>query len=251
MAGRKWTSAEDDAIRRGYKSVPAADIAAAFDRTPSAVHQRANRLGLTRTNKGYIDWTAAVDGEFRRLHSLGMTDSEIAVALGCERLTVAKRRRGNGMSSNRYSDRSRKRAGERFRRQLERMGLERPADLRAVSARNLAVRYGLPPDLKPRHVQIILLLVNGPRTKRQICESLGLATDEKRPSGKCLHSDDQHWTYLGGLIARGLAKIVRLPGPGGGRGRFRGPQNVYTLTPRAMDLLTAKKEGDRAAHAHA
>jgi AraC-like DNA-binding protein len=242
MAGRRWTPAEDAAIRAGYETEGVEDLAVGLSRSVPAVYQRAVKLGLTAT-VCHIDWTPAVAARFAELHSLGWSDAEVAADLGCIRGTVSRHRRAAGLPSNRGSAHCRGRCAERYRRQMARLGVSNSHELVAIAARQLAERYGLPSDLRPRHVQIVLALVSGPLTKRQVCEAIGLSLDVKRPV-RALHSADGHWTYLGGLIARGLVKRVRLPIPGGGRGRFRGPQNVYMLTPQAMNLLT--KGEDRA-----
>lgn len=244
MAGRASTDDEHAAIRGGYGTTPVADLALALRRTPAAVYQRAAKLGLVSETAPHIDWTTATDARFRDLHAAGMTDAEIAAELVCQRLTVAKHRRAAGLPSNRNSERSRRRMAEQLRRQLGRAGAASLMSLRMESVRTLAGRYGLPADLKLRHVQMVLVLLGGPMTKRQVCEALGLTTGG--PGGqKALHSDDEYGTYHAGLIARGLVLRMRKAGPGGGRGRFRGPQCLYMLTPAALDML-AKGGADAA-----
>lgn len=241
---RYWTPAELDAVRSRYGTQPTEALAADLGRTATAVYLKAAAIGLAGERKDSIDWTPAVDARFRALHARGFTDTAIAAKLGCERLTVARHRRAAGLPTNARSARERARYRRQLAAQLGRLGVATLTEMKERGRADFVRAYGLPEDLRLRHVQIVALLAaRGPLTKRAVAEGIGLTWNPRTGPQKALHSADAHHTYLGGLIARGLAVRIRLSVPGGGRGRFRGPQNVYALTPACLDLLAAAGRG--------
>ena len=93
---------------------------------------------------------------------------------------------------------------------------------RAAQARALARSFGLPDDLRPRAVNILVGLLEGPRSRAQLREVLGVTSFHRREGGD----------HFGDLASRGLLVRIR----GSARKRKRGP-NVYALTDLALRLL--------------
>jgi hypothetical protein len=225
-----WSAAEDEVLRRDYLRVPTTELARSLDRTPTAVYQRAKKIGLAA---GRFEWTEAVDVRFRELYAAGLPDGQIADDLGCIREAVGRRRRSLGLPVNAAALlEARRRA---VRSQLRRLGCATLAELRARRSRAIPKRYGLPEDLQFRHVGIILVLAAGPKTRRQIVEALGLKWNPRNRGRNNLKN--QNTSYLGELIARDLVVSIRVShGKGGGQGCHH---SVYSLTPRAMDMLAS------------
>lgn len=66
---RRWTAAEDDAIRQHYGTMAAADIGALIDRTADAIWIRAAKLGLGKREEVHDPWTEAELDEVRRCYA--------------------------------------------------------------------------------------------------------------------------------------------------------------------------------------
>ena len=86
--GQKWSSVEDEVIRRSYESVPTKKIAAALGRSVAGVRNRASMLGVGRQRP----WTADDDRALMRM-SGSIPDDEIAASLNRTNGAVVARRR--------------------------------------------------------------------------------------------------------------------------------------------------------------
>jgi hypothetical protein len=93
-----------------------------------------------------------------------------------------------------------------LQRQLERLGLRSAAQLRQQAHQDFARRFGLPEDVAPRAV-LIVLLCNATKT-----------------------------SYLGDLQQRGLLARIHRRSDGPDAGRL---PDLYLLTPLALELLSA------------
>ena len=78
---RRWTAAEDKALRLHYEAMPAAELAALIDRTEDAVWIRARHAGLGKRQEEARPWT---DHELEELFRCYDTDRprDIAARLG-------------------------------------------------------------------------------------------------------------------------------------------------------------------------
>lgn len=88
MNGRLWPVAHDAAMRADYGAVPIGELAERFGRTVSAVHNRANRLGLA----GYEDDTFSLNIVCELLGVVG--DGRLGKAWVHSGLLKAKVRKG-------------------------------------------------------------------------------------------------------------------------------------------------------------
>jgi hypothetical protein len=86
IAGRPWTADDLAQLRqRWLAGEPAADIAAALDRTSKAIRMKARKLALPRRQSGgggRPRWTAPERDHLRRQWQAGIPVAEIAAALG-------------------------------------------------------------------------------------------------------------------------------------------------------------------------
>jgi hypothetical protein len=99
---------------------------------------------------------------------------------------------------------------------------------RRQQARELAERYGLPGDLVPQQVKLLLALVDGPLCRRDLLQVIGLAD-----AGviRRRHSDQQG-THISNLIERGLVVYFR------GRGCLYRTPGIYMLSGLAMEMMS-------------
>lgn len=171
------------------------------------------------------------------LHAAGLTVGEVAAALGCcaDRVKVYRKRLGLAHTPRNFSP-----AG------LEALRASAAAVLRGTHAVGvarrkareaaLAARYGLPPDLYPCQVVVLLALAGGPltaaaliplagrRPPRNGSDAVGAFTAPRAAGGN----------YLRDLVRRGLVAST-------GRravGRRGSEPGVYLLTQHAMDLMS-------------
>ncbi len=221
MAGSAWTTSDDDVIRAGFRKVPTGEIAKAMRRSWRSVYQRARTIGLAvpRRYRGpeFIEF-------IRRHHALGWSDTEIAKAQCADRHAVTHIRESLGLPSVLHSAHQRQRVREKTREQLAGIGLKSMADLRRKVFCDRARAAGWPEDLRPRSVQILnLLWDNGPMTRRQLSDAMGLPWLGSRGS---LKSNDAEGSYLAHLMRRGL--VVTLGRIVKGKGKGHSVQ-IYSL----------------------
>lgn len=244
MAGRKWTPEELATLRAEYRRGRSEELATRLGRTWPAVAQKAELLGLGRKYGHRPEWTPELEAEYRRLHSEGRTDAEIARAWGKEsvlRVWLNAHRRRLGLPSNRSKNpHFRARCRETLQKQLERAGKKNFAEFRHDRCRELARAYGLPEGLQPRAVQLVLFLLTGPKTKSQMCAHLGMTYNPAHPQ-KCLNAGRGGASYLTVLRKHGLIFSRRITGTGGKGPAARGvEQTSYALTPLALAILAGK-----------
>lgn len=85
--GQKWSSVEDEVIRRSYESVPTKKIAVALGRSVAGVRNRASMLGVRRERP----WTE--DDDRALIHMSGrVPDDVIAISLYRSKGAVVARR---------------------------------------------------------------------------------------------------------------------------------------------------------------
>ncbi len=175
-------------------------------------------------------WTASADATLRRLHGDGYSDAEIGKRLGTSKAIARLRRDVIGLPPQDGA------AGSPFRRRLADalkgrlsdifkalLGDEPPTGTMAEFAR----RYCLPDDLKPRQVQIVLLLLDGPTTLCSLAGRMGLTVTRSNPRGAAVD-------YVADLIRRGL--VCRTP-------RGSGAQ-LLLLSIVALEMLaSAQRQG--------
>lgn len=170
----------------------------------------------------------------RRLWEEGRTDAAIARELGTDRKTVAGYRRRLGLPP-RWTL-------AELMRQRHAAGMLAVRDA-AVAARRaeLPARYGLPADLAPVQVAVVLALAGGPLTAAALADRCGRAARPCHPTPfhRFGNRSVGGKNYLTDLRRRGLVAFVRRHKPkGSGPGRADG---LFLLTAAAMDLLTAKE----------
>lgn len=174
----------------------------------------------------------------RRLWQAGLTDTAIAAALEWDRKTVRRNRRLIGLPP-RHSP------AALIRRQDVASLLQSRDAAQARKRADLARRYGLPDDLRPAQVEILIALAAGPLTAAQLA-------DRCRRADRPCYKDAFHrfqcpraagGNYLTELRRRGLVAYMAINrGRGSGRGRGAG---LYLLTAETMRLLTSTQEENR------
>lgn len=225
---RRWTEAEDAEVRERYPLETAASIAVRLGRSTKSVHLRAGTLGLCSPAPRF---SPAEVEEIRRLNARGYGDVEIAAEIGRDRHAVSTHRKRMGLPSNWRGPRFRARIAAKTREVLDAYGLRSMGEMRSAAHRARVLDAGWPQVSRPRQAQILdLLHREGPKTRREIAEGIGLRWAGKA-TFKC---DDPGGTHLAYLIRLGLVanlgKIRRRPG----KGRS---QHVYTLTLNAERSL--------------
>jgi hypothetical protein len=177
----------------------------------------------------------------RRLWSDGLSDAAIARRLGWDPETVRKNRRLLGLP-NRTDRRA------QIRDQIA-GGLLAVRDKAVTTARtDLATMYGLPAHLAAVQVAVVVALAGGPLTAEVLADRTGRSPSARTHYHRFQCPSADGGNHLTALRRSGLVIYVAATrGAGNGSGRGAG---CYTLSASAMDLLTAKKEADRAAHAH-
>lgn len=177
-------------------------------------------------------------GRLRELHAAGRTDAEIMAALGLARVTVRKWRGRLGLPAHGQGGApARARKATRLCEQLSRLGVPHlraanPHDHAAAAAR-LAAGYGLPADLFPAQVRILLALAGGPAATGALADAAGRGPN-RNPHHRFNYRACPGRNYLTDLCRRGL--VARAPGPKSRPGPGRG-ESVYFLSPAAIDLL--------------
>jgi hypothetical protein len=176
--------------------------------------------------------TKAFEKHLRRHHRLGHTDTEIVrtwheeTGVSINRRTVCEFRARLNLPSNACSPWRRDQVRQRTSLQLLQMGLPSIGYLRVLAFRAFARRNGWPEDLRPRAVQILnLLYEQGPQTRRQISDAIGMPWKGSR---KSLHSNDPEGSYLAHLIKRGF--VVQLPRLVKGKGQGKSV-HLYSIAP--------------------
>lgn len=208
---RPWQKRELAYLVRHYKHKPATKIAAHLKRSVLVVYTKASHLGLSSSR---VEVAGKLEGKVFELYELGMTDREIAVELKCNRRTIFRFRRAHKLTPNTFSRRQRDKIRERTAARLRKLGIKNFCDLRWGKYREEARRLGWPDDLKPTALKILnVLYEQGPMTRKQITESLGLRW---RGSAKSLTSSG---SYLAELMHRGLVVSLGRCVKGRGSGR--------------------------------
>jgi DNA-binding CsgD family transcriptional regulator len=227
---RAWTEGQLARLRAEYGCVPARQLAASLGRSLDAVYRMARLLELTR--HGPPRFTEEDLVRIQELNGQGFSDTEIAELLGRDRHEVSRHRKRLNLPSRQYGERVRARLAVALRRQLERLGMDSPNDLRRHAHQCFARRFGLPDDLPPKAVLIVLaLLQRGVMTRREVHEAVGAPWRNGRGSMLCNASGT---SYLGELQRRGLVTRVHRHSTGPDARRL---PNLYLLTPAALDLL--------------
>lgn len=146
-------------------------------------------------------WSARA--RIRRFAVMGWSDREIAEALGCWRGTVGKHRREMGLPSNRHNQRHNAKVAKGIRRFCRRNDCRSLRDVQILSQRIAAAKTGWPIGLALRETQILNLLEDGPKTRNELAETLGLTT------GKHALKGSRNGAWLRTLAARGFVRAER------------------------------------------
>lgn len=231
-----YTAAEDAKLRDMFWTHSSREMAAAIGRPLEGVLGRLQLLGL----KGkFRSWPPAVLKRVKALNRAGKCDREIAEAMpetfppgpdGCSRVAYLRRR--HGLPYHRDMDAHRR----SIEAQRKTLGIRTMHDLRQLGWDKRAAAYGLPPGLRRRATQILIALLDGPATRRQLGDRIGAKSDSRKGPLK-------RTRYLAELEAMGLVCRVRRHMKGhrqGGR-----LDDLFMLTLRAAELLaTAARQGD-------
>lgn len=217
---RVWTPEQIETARANRGRLTAAEIAKLVGKSPSGVHQLFNRLGLSAKRKQRPELLTLI----KEKHALGWSDAEVAAEWNrlhpddrLAREWICEVRRDKlKLPHNAYSDHRRQKVAAKTREQVAAAGLKTLAEVRVKAFRDFAKRQGWPDDLRPRAVQILKLLYEtGPKTRREICDAIGMTW---RGSRKSLCSNDPEGSYLAHLQARGLviqlSRVVKGKGSG-------------------------------------
>jgi hypothetical protein len=237
-ARRAHAAEEITVVRELYPQHTAAEIAERLYGTAERVNRVikiVEKLGLRK----WCYWPQEVLDRVRALHAEGLLDRQIA-GLMADTFQSGDEGRGQvrqirdrlGLPANRRSSHAVAARRRGLTEQLRTLGLENPNDLRKRAHRQFAERYGLPPDLRPVQVRMILALVNGPLTLAELKEAIGA-----RPESGLLHNESGT-SYQANLIRRGLVASI----PTGIAGAVKGPRVRYMLTAACLDLLAANQE---------
>ena len=165
------------------------------------------------------------------LVAAGLTDPEVAAALGVHPDYAQKLRRRLGLPPNRVADtpagRERRRAV--LARTRERHGgrLAPPHDAHRPRREAVARRYNLPPDLPLTQVRVLLALAGGPLPVAELAARVKPTRAGAPPYKRFAQGKVAGKNHLAALCRRGLV------------GRLRGRSScTYFLTLTALGLLT-------------
>ena len=231
---RAWTAAEDDRIRAEYPGGDVLALAAALSRSRKAVMTRARQLGVRHREP--------VDAA--RLLVLirgGASDRQAAAAVGCSKEYALQLRRRAGLPYHREprsaETRAKLRAAMNATRRKYGVTSLRALDPGVIPRRNaeLARRYGLPEDLKPVQVRILVSLARGPMTAVRLRAALGLRTADRTAYHSFNFNKVAGGNYLSDLKRRGLVALWHPPARQlKGRGR---PAGLYVATLPALEMM--------------
>ena len=229
--GRPRYSARLEArVRAGYARQSAPALARRLGVPTEVIYRIVVKLGLRKHQRVKVG--RAFLATLRQRNRQGWPDSEIAAELGCDRHVVSRHRQALGLPSQARGPIARQRTGAAAARQLDRLGLASMGELRVQAHRAYAVAHGWPAYLRKRAVQILdLLWQQGPKTRRELAEGVGLPWRGSRGS---LKSSDPPGTYLANLMALGL--VVKW-------GRInRGGHQWETVYGLALDAVPQKED---------
>jgi hypothetical protein len=214
MSGVRWSAKDDRYLRRWYGTKATEEIAAKVGRSASSVHQHAARIGLHQRRRTAAERDQLI-GRIRTWNARGYSDAEIGAKLRLCRRTITFFRNVAGLPHNRLADRQRRRVAEQTRRQCRAAGVTNLAEVKSLVFRKHAKAAGWPEDLSPRAVAILQTLkANGPMTRRQLCEAMGMTWRGSRTTLKTKRN-----SYLAELQHRGLVVTLGRIVKGKGRGR--------------------------------
>lgn len=222
VKSERWDDAAVERVRTAYAAVGARALAAELLGDASTlsvyrIYRLAERLGVTVP----VRHPPAVYDRVRELHGRGLNDSQIAREMADyfpgrhdrERVTAIRRRMK--LPAIKQTPEQMRELGRRTRAAQTAAGV----NPREQAFARLATSYGLPADLPPRAVEVVLALTSGPKT----LDELEAAGCFPRLTWNALPS-----SYIGGLGRRGLVSFTRVRG---------GNRRVYFLTASALDML--------------
>ena len=229
-----WTPAEDGVLRREYAGGDPGELARRLGRTRRAVTYRANLLGLHHREP--VD-----TGRVLELIRSGLSDRQAAAKAGCSKEYALQLRQRAKLPANKEPKSAATRAKlaaamEATRRKYGVTSL-RALDPGVIPRRNaaLARRYGLPEDLKPVQVRVLVALARGPMTADRLRVHLGCRRTDRTAYHSFGCPKVSGGNYLTDLRKRGLVCLWRPPRKATkGRGQAAG---VYVATLRAIELM--------------
>jgi hypothetical protein len=190
--------------------------------------------------------TARQERTLRRMHAKGHTDNDIADHLGVCRRWVGHTRRALRLPpvagpAEVVSDRFRAKLSAALRKAYA-LGLRSRGGRRPKAHREYSTAYNLPTDLPPKAVNVLLALLSGPMTRRQIAARIGMRADHPKQA-RVLRGSGRKGTLTALLLESGLiAYMPRYAAAGSKGGRVAG---LYVLTLKAASLMAARREGTR------
>lgn len=205
-----------------------APVARALGANHSTICYWRVKLGIPKGDRG----RKADPARVRELHACNLSDTDVAAQLGCTSSAVAACRVRLGLPPNGKSSASyvaKMRAHYRNRclavgvRSLRSLNPDTCSDAR----KRLAAQYGLPTDLYPQQVRIVLILTAGPLTAAQIADQIGRGMRGVNPYHRLNCAGCAGGNYLGDLCRRGLVAHIA-----------DGKTRVYSLTATALELLS-------------
>ncbi len=248
---RPWTAEEREIVRRDYLTMPAAQLAAKLGRPQGSVHQQAAILGVARKripiNNLLIWWAGArVRDGFCNRCLARVWSAKFPGCAPLARCTFRRMRRERGWPESIGQACSECHAGQRaVDAQKKTLGIRHGGDLRAMAYRKFAGENGWPEELRPREVQILnALAARGvSMTMLELATAIGMRTDRRdaHHAHVLLSGNGPGGTYTASL-ARGGYLIRHVRGTGG----HRGCRDLYSLGPRALDILHRRAACQRA-----
>lgn len=237
---RTWSPEERDFVlanfpTKGCKHVAHTLLGRTDPAAIGAINSLAMRLGLAdrRTSKSIID-------RIRELNAQGMRDSAIAMSIygsdspSKRRRITTIRNRNRILAVPESIDRLRE-IGKRWQLNQFNQGV----NPRQQTFHAFARRYGLPKEIPPRAVMILVYLAGGPRTRNEIHEACGI-TKYAHWNKKKNDPSSRARSYTGGLVEDGWIVAQKLPNAG-----HKGPRFLYCLTPKAIEHLQGATNDDR------
>lgn len=200
-----------------------------------AVRLGVSRTGVTNNRRAHgvaTKWPRIDVKTVRKLAAAGLTDGQIADRLGVAKTGVLRVRHRAGVPAA-YDPRNPPAHVKANWVRCAALASPKGNAAHKAKHRAFAEQYGLPADMRPTEVKILLALIHGPATAADIRQRCGW-----RP-GRNLSASGKQGGWLSRLIRIGYVVSVYRSTPAG-RGRL---PNLYTLTLKALDLLT-KGESD-------
>jgi predicted transcriptional regulator len=205
MGGRAWSEEDIATVRALHGKRTLKQIAEMLGRTWRGVANVAYELGIIKQYGAPDDVLEFI----RAQHAAGKLDAEIEREWNAQhpdrpvkRRNVTNWRRNLGLPINREALLRCKRAA--YERQMRVLGISSFNVLAARRQRRVAIKAGLPLDLRPLEVRIFQVLLRGGYwTRQELAEAIGSYRKKQRSWFKCRYGSK---SALDNLVDRGLVK---------------------------------------------